>query len=168
VPPPPACHSCLPISSSVSGANLYFTKICLGFGNISDPENSRIWICQHPGRTVRFQRRTGGCLDNSNCFCGPWGYTLKSGYLIFLRIVMMNRQNRHDTQQGFEELIIPAQQRSTSLASHRSSQDFLPRHHRYFYLQIGRGAKLQDTPTTKVEIISNRLLKVVACTLLII
>jgi hypothetical protein len=128
----------------VSGANLIFTKICLAFGNISDPENRRLCICQHPGRTARFERRTGGYLTNSNCFCGPWGCTLKSGYLIFLRIVMMNRQNRHDTQQGFEELIIPAQQRSTSLASHRSSQDFLPRHHRYIYLLIGRG------PTFKI------------------
>jgi len=29
--PPPACHSCLPISSAVSGANLMFTNDCLGF-----------------------------------------------------------------------------------------------------------------------------------------
>jgi hypothetical protein len=29
--PPPACHSCLPISSAVSGANLIFTNNCLVF-----------------------------------------------------------------------------------------------------------------------------------------
>jgi len=70
-------------------------------------------------------------------------YALKSVYLIFLRIVMMNLQNRHDAQQGFVQFIIPAQQWSTSLVSHRSSSqdDSLPRHHRYIYLQIGRGAQ---------------------------
>ncbi len=96
------------------------------------------------------------------------GYTLKSGYLIFLRIVMMNLQNGHDVQQGFVQFIIPAQQWSTSLVSQWSSQDSLPRHHRYIYLQINSGANLQDSPTTKVEIIRNRLLKLVASTLVII
>jgi hypothetical protein len=96
------------------------------------------------------------------------GYTLKSGCLIFLRVVMMNLQNHHDAQPGFVQFIIPAQQWSTSLVSHSSSQDSLPTHHWYIYLQIGRGANLQDSPTTKVEIIRNRLLKLVASTLLII
>jgi hypothetical protein len=27
---------------------------------------------QNLERTARFQRRTGGYLTNSNCFCGPW------------------------------------------------------------------------------------------------
>ncbi len=81
---------------------------------------------------------------------------------------MMNLQNRYDTQQGFVQFIIPAQQWSTSIVSHRSSQDSLPRHHRYIYLQIGRAANLQDSPTSKVEIIRNRLLKLVASTLVII
>jgi hypothetical protein len=81
---------------------------------------------------------------------------------------MMNLQNRHDDQQGFVQFKLPAQQWSTSLASHGSSQDSLPRHHGYIYLQIGRGGNLQDSPTTKVEIIRNRLLKLVASTVLII
>jgi hypothetical protein len=38
------------------------------------------------------------------------GLYMKNGYLIFLRIVIMNFQNRHDTRQGFVEFIIPAQQ----------------------------------------------------------
>jgi len=151
------------IISTVRG-KFDFYKELLGFWSISDPENHRFWIYQHLGRTARFERRTGGYLTNSNGFCEPWVIHLISGYLIFLRIVMMNLQIRHDTQQGF----VPAQQWSTSLVSHRSSQDSLPRHHRYIYLQIGRGANLQDWPTTKVEIIRNRLLKLVASTLLII
>ncbi len=81
---------------------------------------------------------------------------------------MMNLQNRHDAQLGFVQFIIPAQQWSKSLVSHRSSQDSLPRPHRYIYLQIDRGPNLQDSPTTKVEIIRNRLLKLVASTLVII
>jgi hypothetical protein len=81
---------------------------------------------------------------------------------------MMNLQNRHNAQQGFVQFIVPTQQWSTSLVSYRSSQDSLPRHHGYIYLQIGRGANLQDSPTTKVEIIRNRLLKLVASTLVII
>jgi len=36
------------------------------------------------------------------------GYTVKGGYLIFLKIVMMNLQIRQDTQQGFVQFIIPA------------------------------------------------------------
>jgi hypothetical protein len=113
------------IISSVRG-KFDFYKWLLGFWNISDPENLRFWIYQHPGTTARFQRRTGGYLTNSNCFCGPWGYTLKSGYLIFLRIVMMNLQNRHDTQQGFVQFIIPAQQWSTSLVSHSLLRTLYP------------------------------------------
>ncbi len=35
----------------------------------------------------------------------------------------MNLKNCHDTQQGFVQFIIPAPQWSTSLVSHRSSQD---------------------------------------------
>jgi hypothetical protein len=38
-------------------------------------------------------------------------------------------------RQGFVQFIKPAQQWSTSLVSHMSSQDSLPRHHRYIYLQ---------------------------------
>jgi hypothetical protein len=39
-----------------------------------------------------------------------YGLYIKSGYLIFLRIVIMNFKSRHDTQQGFVKFIIPAQQ----------------------------------------------------------
>jgi len=56
-------------------------------------------------------------------FCVDHGLYMKNGYLIFLRIVIMSFKNRHDTQQGFVEFIIPAQQYSTSLVSHRSSHD---------------------------------------------
>jgi hypothetical protein len=45
---------------------------CLVFFNTSDPENHRFCVYQHIKRTARFQRRTGGYLTNSNCFCGPW------------------------------------------------------------------------------------------------
>ncbi len=38
------------------------------------------------------------------------GLHIKNGYLIFLRIVIMNFKKHHDTQQGFVEFIIPAQQ----------------------------------------------------------
>jgi len=48
---------------------------------------------------------------------------IKNGYLIFLGIVIMNFKHCHDTQQGFVQFIIPAPQWSTSLVSHRSSQD---------------------------------------------
>jgi len=76
--PPPARLSLVSIDiiSSVRGKFDFYKKL-LGFWNISDPENRRFWIYQHPGRTARFQRRTGGYLTNSNCFCGPWGYTIK-------------------------------------------------------------------------------------------
>ncbi len=38
------------------------------------------------------------------------GLYIKNVYLTFLRIVIMNLKNRHDTQQGFVEFILPAQQ----------------------------------------------------------
>ncbi len=67
-PPLPACHSCLPISSAVSGANLIFTNNCLGFEAFQISKNRRFWIYQHLAGTARFQRRTGRYLTNSNCF----------------------------------------------------------------------------------------------------
>ncbi len=68
--PPPACHSCLPISSAVSRANLIFTNNCLGFETFQIRRTAGSKY-KHLGRTVRFQRRTGGYLTNFNCFCGP-------------------------------------------------------------------------------------------------
>ncbi len=109
--PPPACHSSLPIS--VAGANLIFTNNCLVFQTFQiRRKNRRFWIYQNLVRTARFQRRTGGYFTNSIFFfCGPWVIIhLKDEYLIFLRIVIMISKTRHDTQQGFVQFIIPAQQ----------------------------------------------------------
>jgi len=66
-------------------------------------------MSQNLERTASFQRRTGGYLTNSKKFV-EHGLYIKNGYLIFLRVVIMNFQNRHDTQQGFVQFIIPAQQ----------------------------------------------------------
>jgi len=74
--------------------------------------------------------------------------------------------HRHDTHQGFVPSIIPTQQLSTSLASHSSSLDSTQTSSEYLPPNW-RGANLQDSPTTKVEIIKNRILKLVACTLVI-
>ncbi len=51
------------------------------------------------------------------------GLYIQKGFLIFLRIVIMNLINCHDIRQGFVQFIVPAPQWSTSLVSHRSPQD---------------------------------------------
>ncbi len=76
------------VSTDISvGGKFDVYKWLPGFSNVLDPENRRFWIYQNLERTARFQRRTGGYLTNSNCFLGPW---VIHGYLIFLRIVIMN------------------------------------------------------------------------------
>jgi len=150
----------------VSGANFIFTNNCLGgFSNVEDPENRRFWIYQNLERTARFQRRTGGYLTSSDCFFGPSVIHFLNGCLIFLRIVIMNLKNCHDTQQGFVQFIIPAPQWSTPLVSHRSSQDSTKTSSLIFTSKFGRAANLQDSQITKVAVIRNRLLKLVASTL---
>jgi hypothetical protein len=167
--PPPACHSCLPISSAVCGANLIFTNSSLVFETFQIRRTSGSGYINTLKELPGFKEEPVVIWLIQIVFVDHGLYISKYGYLIFLRIVMMNLHNRHDAQQGFLQFIIPDQQWSTSLVSHRSSQDsLLPRHHRYIYLRIDRGANLQDSPTTKVEIISNRLLKLVASALIII
>ncbi len=71
---------------------------------------------------------------------------------------------------GLMQFLIPAQQWCASLVSHRSllrTAFSLPKRHQYTSTQIGMGASLLDSPTTKVEISRNRLLKRVASTLII-
>ncbi len=117
--PPPACHSCLPISSAVSAANLIFTNNCVvfqirrtaGFGSIKT-------LKELPG----FKEEPVVIRPIQIVFVDH-GLYIKNGYLIFLRIVIMNLKNCHDTQQGFVQFIIPAPQWSTSLVSHRFSED---------------------------------------------
>jgi len=67
----------------------------------------------------------------------------------------MNLKTRQDTHQGFVWFIIPAQHGSTSLVSHRSSQDSTQTSLVYLPPNCGGwgGRNLQDSPTTKVEII---------------
>ncbi len=121
VPTPPPRHSCLPIS--VSGANLIFTNNCLVF------QTFPIRITAGPGyiKTLkelpRFDEELVIIPLIQIVFVEHGLYISKYGYLIFLRIVIMNLKNRLNTQQGFVQFIIPAQQWSTSLMSHRSSQD---------------------------------------------
>jgi hypothetical protein len=92
----------------VSGANLIFTNNCLVFETFQIRRTAGSGYIKTlkdlPGfkeeRVVisLIQRKK---LDN--------GY-IKNRYLILLRIGTMNFKNRHDTQQGFVEFIILAQQ----------------------------------------------------------
>jgi len=134
--PPPACHSCLPISPAVSGPNLMFTNDCLGFKTFQIRRTAGSGNMNTLEELPGFKEEPVVIWLILIAFVDHGVIHLKSGYLIFLRIVMMNLQNRHDTQQGFVQFIIPAQQWSTSWVSHRSSQDSLPRHHLCIYLQI--------------------------------
>jgi hypothetical protein len=107
----------------VSGANLIFTNNCLVF------QTFPIRITAGPGyiKTLkelpRFDEELVIIPLIQIVFVEHGLYISKYGYLIFLRIVIMNLKNRLNTQQGFVQFIIPAQQWSTSLMSHRSSQD---------------------------------------------
>jgi hypothetical protein len=116
----------------------------------------------------RFEEEPVVISLNQNFFMDHGLYISKYGYLIFLRIVIMNLKNRHDTQQGFVRFIIPTQQWSTSLVSHRYSQDSIQMSSVYSPPKGGGHGNLQDSPTTKVEIIRNGLQNMVASTLLII
>jgi hypothetical protein len=129
-----ASHSCLPISSAVSGANLIFTHNCLVF------------------YTFQILRTAGsGYIDTLK---EQPGFKEEPVVIWLIQIVFLdhglyrnkwvfdiseNCDDEPSTSPWYPvvQFIIPAQQWSTSLVSHRSSQDSLPRHHRYIYLQIG-------------------------------
>jgi hypothetical protein len=119
-PPPPTCHLCLPIS--VSWANLIFTNNCLVFQMFPMRRTPGSGYIKTLKKLPLFEELVVISLLQI-VFVYHGLYISKYGYLIFLRIVIMNLNNRHDTQQGFVRFIIPAQQRSTSLVSDRSSQD---------------------------------------------
>jgi hypothetical protein len=92
------------------------------------------------------------------------------GYTIFIWVFDisenrdMNLKNCPDTRQGFVQFIVPAPQWSTSLVSQICSglyQHVIG----IFTSKFGRAANLQDSQITKVAIVRNRLLKLVASTL---
>jgi hypothetical protein len=95
------------------------------------------------------------------------GLYIKNGYLMFLRVVIMNLKNCHDTRQGFVQFIVPAPtmvyiaSESVIGLLRTLYQDVIG----IFTSKFGRAANLQDSQIPKVAITKNRLLKLVASTL---
>jgi len=80
IAPPPVCHSCLPISSAVSGANLIFTNNCLGFETFQIRRTTSSGYFNTLEELPGFKEEPLVISLILIVFCGPWGYTLKSGY----------------------------------------------------------------------------------------
>jgi len=93
----------------VSGANLVFTNNCLAFQTFQIRRTAGFEYIKTLKELPGFKDEPVVIGLIQIVFVDD-GLYIKNGYLIFLRIVIMNFKNRHDTQQGFVEFIIPAKQ----------------------------------------------------------
>jgi len=93
----------------VSGANLIFTNNCLVFQMFPIRRTFGSGYIKTLKELPLFEEEPVVISLIQIVFLDHGLYISKYGYLIFLGIVIMNLKNRHDTQQGFEQFIIPAQ-----------------------------------------------------------
>jgi hypothetical protein len=103
--PPPACHAWY----QCRGQILIFTNNCLVFQTFEIRRTAGFEYIKTLKELPGFKEEPVVIWLIQIVFVDH-GLHTKNGYLIILRIVIMNLKNRHDTQHGFVEFVIPAQQ----------------------------------------------------------